>query len=110
MDGQRRTEATAWANKAHTYAAWLEWSITLLATLGGLIGATAVVLTRASARASGVAEGNIFFDFGLPGLIVFGAGILGYLAGLFASSRFRFMGHVVRTCASVDARLEECGD
>lgn len=107
MDPEQRVQATAWAKKAHVYAAWLEWTFTLLATLAGLAIAVAVVMVRAGSRASGLAETNVFLDLGVPGLIVLGAGIVGYIAGLLASSRFRFMGHSVRMTASIDARLEE---
>lgn len=107
MDAHQRGEARSWADKAHTYAAWLEWTITILATVAGLVVAASVVTVRASARAAGSGETDLLLDIGLPGLIVLGAGVLGYIAGLLAASAFRCMGHMVRTTASIDARLDQ---
>lgn len=106
MDAKQRGQARAWAGKAHVYATWIEWTVTLVATVGGLVAAAAIVMVRASSRAAGMTEANVFLDLGVPGAIVLGAGVAGYLAGLVASSAFRFMGHMVRVSASIDERLE----
>lgn len=106
LDDGQRSQATAWAQKAHTYATWTEWGYTLLGTIGGLVGAAAVVMVRAGSRAAGTAEANALLDLIVPGALVLGAGVLGYLTGLLASAKLRFWGHMVRTSASIDERLK----